>query len=72
MSYTNWETVLINGKYLQRIKHTSDNIKTHYCGSCNVTKNSYHKLGCREELSSCSRHKFIVECDCPIREGEAV
>jgi len=68
----NWPTVLILGKYMPRIKHFSDNIKTQYCKDCHVTKNSLHILGCPSELSSCGVHKFFIDCNCDLYPGVPV
>lgn len=69
--YKDWDSILVNGEYLKRIKFTQKG-KEEFCSICRIQKGSYHKWGCINEKSPCGIHKFVVDCDCPIRQGEDV
>lgn len=67
-----WKTLLINGEYVSRIKYEQKFGEPEFCDGCRIQKGSLHKWGCCMEKSPCQSHKFVVDCDCPIRENEEV
>lgn len=62
-----WKTLLIDGVYVKRVKETDA-----FCGECGAQRRNYHRLGCSKETSPCGKHQFVIECNCPVREGEEV
>ena len=44
------------------------------CSICKAKPGEWHKYLCKKELSVCHnpQHKYMIDCDCEIREGEEV
>lgn len=61
-----FKAYLIEGKMYNRIPAAKS------CQHCGATKGELHMLGCLKEDAVCKKHTKVIECNCPIREGESV
>jgi hypothetical protein len=66
--WQDFDYFLIEGVHHKRINHANRK----KCKVCGAVQGTLHLLGCSSERSPCGNHKYCVDCDCFIREDEAV
>lgn len=67
-----WTTYLVKGNLTPRVRFKPEEPGEKNCYVCHARPGNFHWINCERELSACGFHKYVVDCDCDVREGEPV